>query len=241
MGKVATIHQPNYLPWLGFFSKIMHADCFIIGADYQFSYQSVTNRAKIRTAEEWSYLTIPVGKKYQGYKINDIPLPVDSKWKRHHWNLIKYCYFHADYYNNHKDFFYELYQKEYTYLWQFNVDIILYLLQCFEISVEIAMSSELDISPDLQKTDYMIALLKCIDADGYLSGPSGKTYLEYNKFEESDINLKFFKFKHPVYKQRYPGFEPAMSAVDLLFNVGPRASKIIKTSGYIEGPIEISP
>ena len=47
------------------------------------------------------------------------------------------------------------------------------------------------------------------------------------------MELKFFNFKSPVYKQKYPGFEPDMSAIDLLFNMGPEASEIIKTSGSI--------
>jgi hypothetical protein len=177
-----------------------------------------------------------VGRNYQHIKINEVPVPKDKKWKLRHWNSINSQYLAADYYTAYKSFFEELYYKEHELLWQLNMEIIQYLLQCFEINVEIVVSSELDIDPRLQKTDYMIALLKSVSADDYLSGPSGKAYLEYNKFVENNISLKFFKFQHPVYKQRYPGFEPAMSAIDLLFNAGKQSSEIINKSGSIENP-----
>ena len=97
-------------------------------------------------------------------------------------------------------------------------------------------ASEMGIDPSLLKTDLKIELLKQAGADTYLSGPSGNNYLELEKFPEKGIELKFFEFKHPVYPQKYPGFEPAMSAIDLLFNTGPEAGKILQAAGKIVSP-----
>ena len=58
--------------------------------------------------------------------------------------------------------------------------------------------------------------------------------MEIEKMRQNGLNLKFSKFTHPVYKQRYPGFEPNMSAIDLLFNQGSQSNQIIKSSGSIE-------
>jgi len=33
---IVSIHQPNYLPWLGYFDKIKSSDCFVIFDDVQF-------------------------------------------------------------------------------------------------------------------------------------------------------------------------------------------------------------
>jgi hypothetical protein len=80
----------------------------------------------------------------------------------------------------------------------------------------------------------IIAVLKKIGADTYLSGESGRDYMEVEKFSQNNLTCKFLKFTHPVYKQRYPGFEPNLSAIDLLFNVGPQSGKVIKDSGSLE-------
>jgi len=58
--------------------------------------------------------------------------------------------------------------------------------------------------------------------------------LDLKKFSQPNMELKFFNFKSPVYKQKYPGFEPDMSAIDLLFNMGPHAGEIINASGSLE-------
>ena len=92
----------------------------------------------------------------------------------------------------------------------------------------------MDIDPYLQKTELMIALLKKAGADIYLSGPSGRNYLEIEKFRQNDIGIKFFKFSPPVYPQRFPGFETNMSAIDLLFNIGPQSAEIVAASGEME-------
>ena len=232
--KIVTMHQPNYLPWLGLFSRIKHVDCFVIADVIKYTNRSVTNRNKVRTNKGWSYLTIPLNRKNSGLRICDVLLTRDKKWMEDHRKTITHNYTKADFFSLYRDFFKELYQKDFQYLWQINEEIILYLLKCFDINVEVIKGSELNIDPELEKTDLLIALLKSVGADIYLSGPSGRNYLEFDKFLQNNIGLKFFKFQHPVYKQRYPGFEPNMAAIDLLFNVGSQSAEIIKTSGAIE-------
>ena len=233
MSKIVTIHQPNYLPWIGLFSKIKKADCFVIADTFEFGGQSMVNRNRIRTNAGVTYLTIPLGRSVRGKRICDITLPSINNWKIFHWKLIHDSYAKTSFFNDYVDFFYELYKKDFTYLWQMNIQIISYLMKCFNIEVEILKASEMDLDPNLHKSDSIIALLKTARADIYLSGPSGSNYLEFEKFHQNNIDLKFAEFNHPIYTQKFPGFEPNLSAIDLLFNVGPEASRIIEASGRI--------
>lgn len=234
MPKIVTIHQPNYLPWIGLFSKIKHSHCLIIGDTYFLGGHSTFNRNKVRTTCGWNYLTIPIGHKFEGIPIYDITSPPENHWKQIHWKMIHDNYSKTEFFSLHQDFFNHLYHHDFKYVWQMNEEIIFYLLKCFDIEVEVIKASDIALHSDLEKTDYMIALLKAAGADIYLSGPSGRDYLEKEKFVQNDITLKFFNFQHPVYKQRYPGFEPNMAAIDLLFNTGPAAKEIIGVSGSTE-------
>jgi len=234
MRTVVTMHQPNYLPWIGLFSKIKQADYFVIMDTFQYTKHGITHRNKVRTNAGSCYLTIPIGKEFAMVKIKDVELPSDRKWQDIHWQTIYHNYLKTDFFKYHADFFETLYQKNFYFLWQINVNIIRYLLKCFETNVEIIMASDLKLSPDLKHTDMIIAVLKTIGATAYLSGPSGKGYLEVAKFQQNNLSCRFAKFTHPVYKQRYPGFEPNLAAIDLLFNVGPQSSEVIKESGGIE-------
>jgi len=235
---IVTIHQPNYLPWTGLFSKVAQTECFIIADTFQF--EPIVKRNKIRTPGGPAYLTVPAGSHFTNVRIKDVPLPEDRRWQREHWRAIFHHYQKAPFFAEHRPFFEELYRREYRYLWQINLEIIRYLLKCFNIRVEVIRASELDLDPNLRHTDALIDMLKAVGARVYLSGPSGKGYLEYEKFPQSGIELKFFRFEHPVYEQRYPGFVPNLAAIDLLFNVGPGSRELVRNAGGIEDPADIS-
>jgi len=227
MNKVVTIHQPNYLPWLGFFSKVKKSECFVILDNVEYTKNCVINRNRIRTMRGWCYLTIPIEKKYYNSGICDVKLPEDNRWQKNHWKSIEANYSKAEYFNSYRDFFYGLYRENLDFLWQINEKIIIYLMDCFGINVEIVKASSLDINPKLRKTDLLIEVLKNVGAETYISGPSGRGYLEPKEFRDSHIYFEFFEFTHPVYKQRYPRFEPGMAAIDLLFNLGEKSKGLI--------------
>ncbi|MCZ7403007.1 MAG: WbqC family protein [Candidatus Methanoperedens sp.] len=227
MDKIVTIHQPNYLPWLGFFSKIKQANCFVILDIVKYSKNSVINRNKIRTKEGGCYLTIPINKEYYSSRICDVILPKENNWQRNHWKTIEANYNNSDYFDSYKDFFKLIYAKEYDYLWQVNENIINYLLNCFGIEIEVVKASELDIDSNLHASDLLVSILKHVNASTYLSGPSGLNYLESTKFKNNNINLNYFNFHHPIYKQRYNGFEPNLAGIDLLFNLGEKSKELI--------------
>lgn len=232
MLKTVTIHQPNYLPWIGFFSKVCQADLHVILDFAKMGNRSMTNRNRIRTPDGWSYLTIPLGKHASYSRICDILLPADNPWRKEHWKSIHTHYAKTPFFKQYKDFFEGLYERDFPNLSSMNEEIIQYLLKCFGLNIKTVRTSELGIDRNLQKTDLLISCLKSVQAEAYLSGPSGRNYLEFDKFKQNGIALEFCNFQHPVYLQRYPGFEPNMSAIDLLFNLGPESGEIIKKANY---------
>ena len=68
-------HQPQYLPWLGYFDKINKSDIFVFLDDVQYKKREFQNRNKIRnsTGEEW--LTVPViSKDKYAQKLNEVKI-----------------------------------------------------------------------------------------------------------------------------------------------------------------------
>ncbi len=226
-GKIVTIHQPNYLPWLGFFSKIKQCDTYVILDNVKYTKNSVINRTKIRIKDGWCYLTIPINRAYYDLKICDVKLPENQLWQENHWATLRLNYLKSEFFSSYEQFFEKLYTKKIEYLSELNQEIIFYLFDCLDINVEIFKTSKLNLDENLRKTDLLIEILRRADASTYFSGPSGKNYLEIKKFSQNDIELKFFEYKHPIYKQRFSGFEPNLSAIDMLFNIGEESMKNI--------------
>jgi len=227
MTKIVTIHQPNYLPWIGFFSKIKQADVFVSLDVVDFSKDSFTQRTRIRTPHGWTYLTIPIERKYYRRPINEVLLPRDSSWMEKHWKSIQFSYGKARCFENYRSIFGKLYRTEYSGLVELNQDAIHFLMRELGIRTELLKASELGVDTSLRRTDLLIDVLTKTSADLYLSGKSGDGYLENEKFREQGIELSFQKFEHPTYTQRFNGFIPNLSTVDLLFNIGEKAKALI--------------
>jgi hypothetical protein len=100
------------------------------------------------------------------------------------------------------------------------MELIEFLIKSFEIDTKIVYSSEFGFKS--KSTEKLVDLVSAIGGDIYLSGPMGKDYLDLQRFEEKKIHVTFQDFKHPTYPQQYNGFEPYMSAIDALLNVGPK-------------------
>jgi len=228
MGRTVAIHQPNYLPWIGFFQKIALADIFVMLDIVQFSKDSFTQRTRIRTKNGWMWLTIPIKRMHYFKPIREIPLPSDEKWMKKHETAMVSNYAKAPYYD--KNFIEEYYRSGFTKLQEFNEFGILYLKNKLGIKTKVVRASELGINEkSLKSTELLVEIVKLLGGGVYISGMGGRKYMEEEKFKKEGIEVKYFEFKTFEYPQRWEGFEPFMSAIDLLFNVGSeRARELIK-------------
>ena len=110
-----------------------------------------------------------------------------------------------------------------------NEAIIRYLLAAFSIDVKVVKSSEMNVEG--QRGELILNTCRQVGADTYLSGVSGRDYLDLGKFAEAGITVRFQEFHHPVYQQLYAPFLPCMSSVDLLLNYGPASLDVLKGVG----------
>jgi hypothetical protein len=219
------IHQPNYLPYPGFFQKMSRADLFILLDTVQFSMDSFTQRVRIRTRppQESIWLRIPVPRQYRLSPIEAIPLSGDPKWKRRHKMTIDYNYMGTRFFD--QQFVETYYGLEVPSLREWNEYGIRYLKDRLGIRTPVVWASELGVNRSLKATDLIISIVDEVGGETYISGSSGRKYLEEGKFGTHGITLEYFDFHTVEYKQKWEGFIPYMSTIDLLFNQGEDASR----------------
>lgn len=216
---IVSIHQPNYLPYLGFFDKIRQSDIFIVHDDCQFVSKDWHHRNKIRIYNGWKWLTVPVNKKE--IPINEVTIknekPKNSAlWSKVHYREIEANYKNTPYFASYNEELRRIYKRRYEKLIDLNVELIKFLLKVFDINPEIIFASTFGFNST--KTQKIIDLVNAVEGDVYISGSGGKNYLDLSMIK--DFEVVFQDFKHPVYPQRYPGFEPNMASIDTLFNLG---------------------
>lgn len=221
-----TIHQPNYLYWLGFFDKISKVDICILYDTSQYVKNTIANRNKIRTKDGWMYLTVPVAFSL-GQNFNEVKIDKTQTLINKHWASIVANYSKAPFFEKYRETFEEIYSKDWNYLTDFNIELLKKITDILGIKVKFVLASELG-EITSKGTDALIELCKKVKADTYYSGTDGNIYLDKKRFQEKGIKLEFQNYKHPTYLQAHPGFEPNMCILDLIFNHGPNSLKILK-------------
>lgn len=221
------IHQPEHFPWLGFFDKMDQCDVYVILDSVQFEKNYFQNRNKIRTGNGWEWITVPVfikGRSKQ--KINEVEIDNKSDWQKTCWKKLWLNYQKALYWQKHKDFFEKIYQKNWQKLVDLNKTIIFYLAEGLGIQKRFILASDLNVTG--KASILLLNICQKLEASVYLSGKSGRDYLDESLFSKAGIKIEYQDFKHPDYQQLYKPFLPNMSTVDLLFNEGPCSLKIIR-------------
>jgi hypothetical protein len=216
---VISVHQPNYIPWIGYFYKILKSDVFVFLDDVQYIRGGFINRNRIKTHQGVSWLTIPVDSKGKyGCSINDIKTKDDLNWKENHLKNIEMNYKRSDYFDDFYSVFKDCLAKSCDKLSDLNIAIIKTICSLLNIKTEIILSSDLDIKE--ASTERIIRICKMLGADKYLSGTGGSNYQDEKMFEDNSIELIYSNFHEKQYKQLWGDFTGSLSVIDYIFNCG---------------------
>ena len=178
-----TIHQPEHFPYEGFFQKMNEADLFVILDNVKFRKNYFQNRNKLvnrQGKEEWFGVSVP--KKSTSLQIKDVVVVNDSinNWKKKVLSKLQH---------NLKIDLSSVYSFE--KLIDINVASIKWCREKLKIKTPMIFASELNVTGT--KTDLLLDICKKTNAETYISGPSGKEYLDIKMFKENNIDVEFFK------------------------------------------------
>jgi hypothetical protein len=223
---VVAAHQPQYLPWLGYFHKIDRADIFVLLDTVQFKKNEWQNRNKIKTAQGWQWLTVPVLYRYPQL-INEVTINNRVKWQHKQRQAILSNYKKAPYYEKLEEFFEDIFSSSWQFISQLNIETVKRLVKILGIDTPLYVASELGELPQ-DPDERLIAITKHFGPDAYLAGAGGRGYMDLDKYSQRGIKVIFQDFKHPVYGQLFGEFEPFMSVIDLIYNHGDKSLMILR-------------
>lgn len=225
---IVSIHQPAYLPWLGYYHRIAVSDVHIVLDHVQFEKNSFVNRNRIRTAQGSCWMTVPVRTRgrFGRLPIRELEIDRTVAWRRKHWETIRQHYACAAHFADHAEFFEAVYQRDWDLLIDLCAEINRYVLGVLAIDTRLQYSSSMQ--PHARKSELVLELCRAARATEYLSGPLGRQYLREDDFHREGIAVRYQDYDHPRYGQcRGDGFLANMSVVDLLFNHGPASRDIL--------------
>jgi len=227
--KTVVIHQPDFMPYLGFFHRLLQCDLYIALDHVQFSKGGWHNRDKIKTPQGVKWLTLPVqlaGKSYS--PINEVRLNNSQNWREMHLNQLERCYKGAPGFDEIFPELREVYSFAGDRMVDFNLHALNWLMDKFGVSISMVFSTAL--APRGASNEMLVDLLAKVGATDYLSGTGARDYYKPGPFESSGIKVLWQDFTHPVYQQRHGEFVSFLSSLDVLLNCGVTKSREILRS-----------
>lgn len=241
MTRVA-IMQPTYLPWLGYFDLIDQVDRFVWLDDVAFSKQSWQQRNRVRTTSGLTWLSVPVCKTEPGRtRICDVAIASD-RFERKHWRTLEQSYSKAPFFDDYRDELRSLYlgRDPSRSLALLNIQLIRWLCSAIGLKTELMTASSLGCGG--HRGEHVAQICAAMGATEYRSPAGAEAYLleDGKYFLESGIRVSLQSYAHPEYAQVYKPFLPNASTLDLLFNTGPNALRILREGRRAPRTLDLS-
>lgn len=232
MTRILAMHQPNFLPWLGFFDKMAQADVFVLLDNAQVSNsRSYASRTKIKVSGGVMWLSLPI-KRDRTYTYRDQLLFYPRTFLDEALKKLNHSYARAPYADPAGliSRAHQALSVGRRRLADFNTWLIIHLADKLEVSRSaVILQSHFTLDRHYSRRELPIELCKLFLCDVYLSGTGARAYNDEELFAAAGVELRYQDFTCPEYHQLYPPFIPNLSAIDLVFNEGPRAADIFRT------------
>jgi hypothetical protein len=227
---LVAIHQPHYVPWLGYLDRMARSDLFVILDHVQFERRNYQNRTMIRLEEQERWLTVPVVQLSQKERIVDKRIDNSETgtraWGPTHFKTLKYAYRKAPHFALYERRLQDILETQWDKLVDLDLAMLDFLRDAFQIRTPLKRSSEM--KADGARSELLMNLCMEIGpGTTFLGGIGGsRRYLDFEAFQRADIGVQWQDFKHPTYTQCGEApFMPGLMSLDFLFNCGPEAAE----------------
>ena len=215
-----SIHQPEFMPWAGFFNKIAVVDRMVIFDHVQFKKNYFENRCRIKINGQPAWLTVPVlmtGRFQQ--KICEVEIDNTKPWGEKTWKTLHQTYRRAPHWAEVADFLEQTFAlREWRLLVDLNLHLISWLCGYLDLGAELVLSSTLGTTSS--GSELVLDTCRLAEASAYVSGRHGKDYLDETGFAAAGIELIYQDYKMPPYRQFDGDFVGPLSVLDLIVNTG---------------------
>jgi len=236
---IVAIHQPHYLPWLRYVDKIARSDVFVLLDDAAYTKNGWQNRNKIKRAEGWMYLTVPVLDGY-GKPIREVRINNRDRWRSRHWGALCTNYSRAPFFARYKAYFERIYARQWETLHELSVDLLGTVLSILGIRTRLLRSSALGVPGTA--TQRLVGICERLGASMYLTGDyAAGNHLDARLFSERGIDVRLQNWQCQEYRQQHVagGFIPDLSILDLLFNEGENSLAVLERCHQPEASLAV--
>ncbi|MGA7990080.1 MAG: WbqC family protein [Thermoanaerobaculia bacterium] len=233
---IVSVHQPHFLPWLGYFNKALSSDVFVLLHTVQYRKNYYQNRTRIRNVDGRPlWLTLPVHA-HLGTPIDEVRI-AEPRWRERVAKTVEQCYHKAPFLPSVWPPLQEALAGSEDRLDAVNEAAFRSVLGLLGgPALRVVRSGELAaVSPD--PTQRLVEICRELGATRYLAGRGGRRYMRVEDFERAGIEVVWQEYDAAAvtYPQGGGEFLGGLSILDALVHVGPAATRELALSGSKAG------
>lgn len=232
-GPLVAIHQPNFLPWLGWWNKLARADVFILLDDVQFPKKGGTymNRVQVLVGGDATWLTMPVVRSYSGLReVREMRTDAASPWRERILDTLRFSYGEAPHFEATMAVLEPLIAASGDELAEYNERALRALAAQLGLDAGRFVRSS-TLASEGRATERLVSLVRAVGGGAYLAGGGATGYQEDELFAGAGIEIVEQGFVPRPYPQGRAGaFVPGLSVVDALMWCGGA-----ETAGLVRG------
>ena len=204
---LSSLLSPLYFSPIQWYQKLNRSGNVLIEQHEHFLKQTYRNRCVIATAQGLQTLSVPVeapsSAALSKTAIKDVRISDHGKWRTEHWNALQSAYGESPFFEYYEDDIRPFFEQRWTFLLDFNM------------AITGKMCELLDIHPNISLTTaYMMVPSSSENTDGIVDFRT--SIRPKHPLPDADFVLRPY---YQVFREKF-GFQPNLSVLDLLFNMG---------------------
>lgn len=226
---IVAVNGAEFLPYLGVWNRMIHADTFVVTDVTRFRNRHYENRNRVRTFDGWAWFSAPVNKN-QNALIRDITLRPFHEVSRS-WAIVESNYRgRAEYWDTYAPAILEALRQD--CLLTANLSLMNLIKGWLGIGTQIIRASEVSSLVLEDRLSLSVSLVEELGADAYLTSAGGIGMIP-QRFADKNIKFMFQEFVSIPYPQIHPGWQPRMSILDCLLTHGAEYTFEVAQRGWI--------
>jgi hypothetical protein len=226
------ISQPMLFPWVGMLEQIRLADVFVHYDDVQLSTGGFINRVEVKTHQGMRWMTIPLAETRHGQTIRDVRVSTKEKFRKRHLAMLAQEYARAPHVADMLALVERVYSNDTDRLVDLLTASVTELSAYFGLHAgrEALWSSALGVPG--KGTERVLDVVRRLSGTVYVTGHGARDYLDHESFDRAGVRVEYIDYRKRPYPQLHGPFDPHVSALDLVANVG-RAGRFVLCSGTV--------
>jgi hypothetical protein len=214
------ISQPMFFPWVGLFEQIRLADVYVHYLDVQFSKGSFVNRVQIKVPDGFRWLTAPLKNLALGQKIEEVETDPAPGWRKRHLEFLAQAFRGAPHARDALGIVEEVYASPSHRIADLAIAGMERVLDYFGLAAGRRFLRSPDLGIGGAGSARVLDIVKSLGGSVYVTGHGARDYLAHEEFERAGIRVEYMDYRRTPYPQLHGDFNPHVSILDLIANVG---------------------